>query len=357
MNRLKYILLFIFMLAWENASAHLGVIVPSVKEANFGNVKVRIEKTGIKSPHAETDKVMLFGGLAAELARQLNYSDPILLDFTRCSAENCKSDCFISYDKGKIKYITNSHDYRHDAQKYFNKISIKAKKLNNNTIVVRQVAEQFDAETTLKLLEYAILNKKKVKSSQKRIKYNQNYICKWKINSIDTTLIKQICHQPNSVLLDNVLSLKTKKRENHDFKSGISYYLQNNKYTIFAKDKKMDTNLLTLDNIYQFERINDSTALIFDSDTSFYFIDKHKISKHQTFQKIFQSFDISTTYKEEKKLILIRLGERYTLNEIFLSWGLFRVKELTYLVEKDELLIYTDAQEIKIINKKIHIDE
>jgi hypothetical protein len=153
-------------------------------------------------------------------------------------------------------------------------------------------------------LEYAILNKKHIQFSQKRIKYNQNYICQWKINSINTNLIKQLLNQPNSVLLDNTLNLKTKKSETYDFKSGISYYLQNNKYTIFAKQQNADTNLLALDNIQYFERINDSTAMIVDTDTSFYFIKKHKISKQQTFQKIFQSFDIDITYKEEKNIIL-----------------------------------------------------
>jgi hypothetical protein len=218
---------------------------------DFGNVKVRI-KTGYR--YEEIQKVFLFGQLAEQLAKQLNYSEQIFLDFNHYSVGNCEPVYFISYDNGEIQYTW------HGAPK-------GEKILKKKSIVIRQVAKRFDAQTTLKLLEYAILNIRDIKSSQKEINYRQQ-----NINSIDTAFIKKILSEPNSNQINNGLNLKIEKEIEVPFDSYVSYYLQNNKYTVFFRSTfhKIDTALITLDNVYQF--YEGRKSLVFDTDTSFYYI-------------------------------------------------------------------------------------
>ena len=314
----RYILFFILILTFGNAFAHQDRQI--IKD--FGNVKVRIT-TGFK--YEEIEKVFIFGQLSEELAKQLNYSKPIFLDFNHYYVENCEPDYFISYDNGNIQHYYTGKDIEIDF-------------LKNKSIIVRQVARQFDAQTTLKLLEYAILNIEKVKFTQKKIGYDKNY-CRWRINSIDTTLIKQVLNQPNSIQLDKVLNLRIEKI-NYE----ISYYLQNGKYTLFLRDfYKADTNLLTLDNIYQFVRIDDFLVIVFDTDTSFYFIDKYKVYKRQIFKnRNYIPFEVKyVEIKNEEKIFVILIEKEYS-----------SVKYLIYFPEEDKLLQDIKEQDIdKFINK------
>jgi hypothetical protein len=149
MKRYGYILTLILTLTCESVFAHQDFWITQ----DYGNVKVRI-KTGYK--YEEIYKVFLFGQLAEQFAKQLNYSGNIFLDFSHHYTGDITPDYFISYDKGNGGYTHKE----------------KGKDLLKKTsIVVRQVARQFDAQTTLKLLEYAILNIENIKSSQTEIEY------------------------------------------------------------------------------------------------------------------------------------------------------------------------------------------
>jgi len=312
----KYILIFVWVLAFGNVFAHQDRFITE----NCGNVKVRI-RTGFK--FEEIEKVFLLGQLAEEFAKQLNYSDTIFLDFNHYYIGNCEPDYFISFDK---------EDYGYENL------------LTENAIVIRQVARQFDAQTTLKLLEYAILNSEHIKLSQKSIKYNKNY-CQWKINSIDTVLIKKILKEPNSIQLNNALGLKLERRE-EDFEYGILYYLQDNKYTVFFRNyDKTDTNLITLDNVYDWIKFDDSSVLVFDTDSSFYFVNQYKASNRHVLQNIYDSYyPFSSTYfvteTDEEDIIVDR--------EILILIHTRDYKEITFIysVEKDELIEDEDVYEL-----------
>ena len=313
MNRLKYVLLFLFMLAWENASAHTDVVFSH--SWDFGNVKVRLLIEGGNNEEVK-NKVEFIGKMAEYFVKQLNCSYPILLDFNYYYIKDCETDCFLSYNK-------------------------------NNTIVVEQFGNQLDAQTTLKLLEYAISNKKKIKSSQTIINYNKYYY-RQTIQSINTTLIQQILCQPNSDNLDMILNLKFNKNKD-DFKFGFSYYLQNNKYTLFFRDYDKDTNLLTLDNIHQLEIINDYAALVFDSDTSFYFVDENKISPRHIIQNVtyYGITPFKIEYRDEQKIIIVPT-EMYSLGGVIMQ-----NKYLLYFTEEDKLIQDIDKEEIKkLINER-----
>src|SRR5690606_6553239 len=100
--------------------------------------------------------------LAEKLSKELNYSDPIFLDFNHHYTGDCYPTYFVSYDKGKIEYTWESGSKEKDY-------------LKSNSIVLRQVSRQFDVIATLRLLEYSIKNISTIKSTQKQIEYNQNY--------------------------------------------------------------------------------------------------------------------------------------------------------------------------------------
>ena len=226
------LLIVALSVTFGNAFAHQDFFVAK----DFGNVKVRI-KTGYE--YEEINKVAIFGQLAEKLAKDLKCSESIFLDFNHHYTGNCTPDYFISYE---------------------------------DIIVIRQVARQFQSHTTLKLLEYAILNLKNIKSTQTQIEYNKNY-CNWKINSIDTFAIKKMLQTPNSDFLNNMLNIKVYRPE-ENFEYGISYYWQNNRYFIFQKSffNKQESVITDFENIYDFKKTGNLSAIIFETDSSFYYV-------------------------------------------------------------------------------------
>jgi hypothetical protein len=72
----------------------------------------------------------------------------------------------------------------------------------------------------------------------------------------------------------------------------ISYYLQNNKYSVVLKDnRKGDTVLVTLDNIYQF--YDNLHVVIFDTDSSFYYVSdfRKKLSERHVIQNMYGFYE------------------------------------------------------------------
>jgi len=327
----RYILFFILMLTFENAFAHNSPWFTM----DFGNVRVRVFYGNYDEP---THKIFLLGQLAEELAKQLNYSKPISLDFVENNSfmKIYHYPYFISYDKAPI-YI-----YKEDSLKELQRVN-----LEKQSIVIRQVAWQFDAETTLKLLEYAILNIDNIKSSQKQAEYEYIHNI-WRITSIDTNLIKPIFNTQNSVQINNVLNLRVKKIE-REFEDVVSYFLQNNKYTIFARDydynndRETDTNLLTLDDIFNWEKLDNRYAtaevVVFDTDSSFYVVKGYekKISKRHIIQNLDKHGYYDVVVMSENHLSLtVHIWEQG-------SATVTRVQTSIYFIEEDELIQDIDA--------------
>jgi hypothetical protein len=219
---------------------------------DYGNIKVRV-KSGFD--YEEINKAFIIGQLAQALVKDLGYSDQIFLDFNHYYTGDCEPDYFISFDDGQIKYPWDD---------YTEKNLLKGK-----AIVLRQVAKTFDVISSLKLLEYSVANIEMVKSIQRQIEYNQNY-CEWTINSVDTVLIDKQVSRDMSPLIAKIFKLKI-ERPDKDFKNGISYYWQAGKYYIYhRKVGQEDKVALVLTSIYDFQKIDPNTNLIFDSDRAFY---------------------------------------------------------------------------------------
>lgn len=228
---------------------------------DFGNVKVRI-KTGYL--YEEINKIFLFGEIAEELAKKLNYTDQIFLDFDHYYLDLCeKPTQFISFDYGN-----NGTDITYNGLPEKNL-------LEKESIVIRQCSDFFDLQKTLQLLEYAIKNVDTIINKQQEIVYNKNY-CKWKIKSIDNELINKIFDYSTS---NTVCSLLDKKVHLSQNKNEISYYIQNEIFTVTHSIQKQTKEIIKLNDIYFIYKITPETVILFDTRKSFYYINKNKISK------------------------------------------------------------------------------
>ncbi len=280
MNARIFISLLAFSLACRTASAHEDFYVTR----DFGNVKVRIE-TGFE--YEEISKVMMLGELAEQMAAAMHYSGPVFLDFDHNYVGGRAPEFAISYGLGRIESRWGVDSV-----------------LTADALVIRQTAPEFKARTTLKLLEYAILNERHIKATQRQVEYARTlgktqYTLK--INSIDTLAIAQVLDTPNSALLTRTLNTRIDQPA-EDFKAGAKYYLKDGQYVkfpwsydqparnnvthgisyywqndqFFVQATGMfnhpDTVLLRLDNIYDFRRFEIASILVFDSDTSFYYV-------------------------------------------------------------------------------------
>lgn len=325
MKRHIYILTIILSLTFGTTFAHQDFWT----SVDYGNVKVRV-KTGFD--YEEINKAFIIGQLAEKLSKDLNYTDPIFLDFKHHYTGDCNPTYFISHDKGKIENTWESASKEKDF-------------LKSNSIVLRQVSRQFDVIATLRLLEYSINNISSIKASQKKIEYNQNY-CQWKINSIDTTLIKEELQKTSSSLLNNIVKSRI-ERLDKDFKYGISYYWQDNKFHLFLRNyNKPDTTLASINNIYDIKKFGGSSAMVFDSDSSFFYLSQYNrpiVSKRQVIKN---TYDYYRPFKIENiggdKLTIY--FSYYTKEDGFQS----KERTLIYLTEKDELIQDLD----KLIDKR-----
>lgn len=302
----------------------------------FGNVETSI-LTGFR--YEEINKVSIFGQLAEKMSKELNYSGLIFLSFGHSYTQDIEPVSFISVDS--ISYWdANSEQW-----------------LKDEGIVIRQFAKHFKAHTTLKLLEYAITNQKKVKSTQKEVKYEGRYDLE--ITSIDTLEIKKILKTSNSNLLNNILESRIDRPEK-DFREGISYYWKNDRYFIFMRyhmwwnKERQDYDypeyvLLDVENVYDFHIFKNWSAVIFDTDSSFYSIKQSElfpfgsgthIQKHEP--KISQRHVIENAHEYYQPFKVDNIGgDKVSINFRYYSKEAgFEVidRTLIYLVEEDELI-------------------
>jgi len=319
----RHLLALVFVLVFRTVFAHRDFYVIE----DFGNVKVKI-LTGFH--YEEINKVCLFGQLAENYAKQLKYSKPIFLNFEHCYTHNDDPAYFISYGTGQVWDASAQKD-----------------RLLKDSIVITQFAKQFDAQATLRLLEYAILNIESIKSSQKEITYKGRYRERT-LDSIDAALIEKVLKLPNSVHVNKALGLKFErflKRFEPGFPSSLfSYYLQDNKYTVFYRRDKKDTPLITLDNIYDFQKvagyINGQSVVVFDTDSSFYFVDENggKISKRHIMQDMdgWRPFNVAYIGSRMLAISSLEMREGYGRTLLYLIGDDVLIQDLDKLIRKKE---------------------
>ena len=214
---------------------------------SFGNVRTSII-TGFR--YEKINKVAIFGQLAEKLSKEMNYNGLIHLVFDHNYVLfDCAPASRISYER--IRYWDNSAGWQ-----------------TRRGIVITQFAKQFQAETTLKLVEYAISNHRNIRRTQERNRETG-------IRTINTSRIEKILNSPNNSVLNYIMQQKIDRpeRPEENFREGISYFWQNNRYHIFLKDWRGDRSVLfEVDNIFDFHRFSRWYAVVFDTDSSFYVV-------------------------------------------------------------------------------------
>lgn len=320
-NMKKLLVFFIIVLITCNSYGNENIGIGQT----YGNVRVISYR---ETEREEAVKALLIGQLAHNLAQELNYKDPIYLE------------CYLSIKKSD----TNNPNYQIALQhyKYYDEKDEGSEKL-----IIRQQAYKYDLFSTLKLVEYAIKNTKKIREQQKWQTSGFFYDRGNNILSIPKEKIDQILKKPNSSLLNKLAERKIERPIlPYQRKPSISYFWQNNTYYIYNTFKRneesnpQDLILLTLPEIYQFEDLN-LAYLIFDNDKSFYYINIKNydwktgvtnVSKHhaiedtssydydinKTFSNISTDNDISIYFTHEgrgagKKRLLVYFQESDTL--------------------------------------------
>lgn len=137
---------------------------------------------------------------------------------------------------------------------------------------------------------------------------------------------------------DQVITALTSKIEKPDteFYYGLSYYFQYGKFSIFSREYgKIDTTLLSLDNIYDIKIIEHYMMIIFDTDSTFYYIHHYQNSvskQHKIVNK--------PIYFKPYKIVYIG-GNKISINLSYKSNESGRQpknRTLLYLTDKDELI-------------------
>jgi len=219
----------------------------------FGTVTTRI-KTGYK--YEEIKKIQIIGELAEQLAKKLNYNEPILLDFDHHYVGVTEPIYYLSFDDGEIKY------------KYV-RTKNKQTILNKKRIVVRQVSSEFDIINTLKMLEYSIRNWATIEKEQKKV---ERWDCI--INSIDTNKSIDILDSKETEVIKEIKNTKIYRHEK-SFRSGITYFWQNDKYNIVFVEKGKEKIITSFTRIYDIQKKHD-IVFIFETPAEFIVFDTHK---------------------------------------------------------------------------------
>lgn len=151
----------------------------------------------------------------------------------------------------------------------------------------------------IKLAEYAMTNKKGLKSRQKEETFELPYKKETAI-SIGDSIIRKTLQQPNSDEVTKVMHNKIYRSRPKTSPSKISYYFQDNKYYITREEyndsthKKETVVVAELDNIVQIKEVESGHIMLFDSDSSFIFYaskyapfrPKDKTSKRHVFNNL-----------------------------------------------------------------------
>ena len=233
----------------------------------FDNVTVRIT-TGFD--YEEINKVFIIGDLVNRLAKEHKYSQSIFLDFRHHYVSKVQPDYFVSFDDGSVRYSWSRTDRLESPTR-------------NKGLVIRQVASVFDIETTLRLAEYGMLNKSFIRVNQMQLEYEKNH-CQWIIQTIDTALTRTVATSNNSMSVSRVSRERAYRNQKESWQ-GISYYAEKGEFTfVIRKPRSEDVTLIVLPNVYLIKEFNDYSIMVFDTDSSFYYMrmygDNRLSSKH-----------------------------------------------------------------------------
>ncbi|MCH5719924.1 hypothetical protein [Niabella hibiscisoli] len=284
---IKLKLLFCCLLISITGKCHVDIIWKN----KIDNVTAQIT---IRMASEEKSKTFMLGSYAARLARRLNYRRSIFIDYRCAYTRTIPPAYFLSFGKGSY---TAKGGLATDNQGKTDTARLSGNLMADNGLVVIVYASTLDFKDVLKLLEYGIRNEQSIRSSQKTLdtRYNFTY---WQhsFESIATNKITEVISQSSknvtSILSEPCFRFEQDPKEYRfvEMKANrrsFSYYYKDDRFfSILPSHSKTDTIVLQTSDIAHWYSPDLETALVFDSDTSFYYLsvkgNKSVISRRQT---------------------------------------------------------------------------
>lgn len=305
MGRSLLTILFLCFISFTNA--HQDVYMSKT----YDNLTVRIN---VGFGYEETNKLKILGELGQRYLDEVKYKGKVFLDFDHYYVGKCETDYFISCDNGSIKYAYDEIEFGWRDSVYvldFEKFTWDSKTryapilFTPNRIVIRVVGSDLDYKSILKLLEYSIYNKKKIRKNQRKIRYEQNY-CQWYLNTIDTIKISNIINEETSVSVKKILNSKVYVADSL-WGFGTSYYYKTDSFhfEIHSLNGIPDTVVLSIKDIFQVVKIGTGYNLVFDTDSSFYYVGRYGD------QVISKKHYIKNTKNKYKPFVVRDIGDNF----------------------------------------------
>ena len=241
---MKHFFLFFLLLISSNfAKAHK----PKIRVEDFGNVKTYFESEFNFNPKtigAEELKIRIIGQLSKVIAEKLGYSDTIMIE----------RKTYYAHDPNQKFFILENNNSQY-------KLAVldagRLLKGNKRGLAVRILSESVNVVDVLKLVEYSILNQKKLNKKLIPIAYfygdeqlsllvnSEDFIqkiCKTKSKLIDEIIDHEIGLLDNGFLCTEIswkkgkfifgINSKHPKNDNYDIFRGYDYEIEDFKYYV-----------------------------------------------------------------------------------------------------------------------------
>lgn len=273
-----------------------------VKIKNFGNVKtlyISEFNFGEKTVSAEELKMEVLGKLSKQIAEQLGFKDTIMLERKTYMYPNSNNLFIIEQNDVNHKLLKLGEDYEKMAE--------------GSGVAIRIHSLKVNVHDVLKMVEYAIENKKDLNKSLIPVNYFYDYDNQITVLANSDVFIQKIIRKQSN-LVDEIIQSEIILLDNGVLRTEISW--KNNEF-IFAKN----TKYLKENNVYKNEYVNYKVSdfkyylesfdsgyvLIFNDVNTFTFFDGRE--ENTSSQKLEENFN---------NLYPFRLGRDKILNKILL---------------------------------------
>jgi len=242
-------------------------------------------------------KIHVIGKLSEILAKRLNLKDTLMIEYER--SYNDKKLIILENDNSNYKVLGLNEGV--------------IMKSNNMGLAVRIIDENIDVIDALKLVEYTILNRKKINKFLITTDYNYSYSYEHKINVLANSdnFIQKIIRK-QSDLVNGIIQSEILLLDNGGLRTEISW--KNNEF-IFAKN----TKYLKEDNVYKNEYVSykvsdfkyyldffdSSCILIFHDANTFTYFDGRE--ENTSSQKLDENFSYFYPFRLNKDKILNKI--------------------------------------------------
>ena len=225
--------LIIFLIFSNYCTAHKT----KVKIKNFGNVKMLYISEfnfGDKTVSAEELKMEILGKLSKQIADKLGFKDTIMLERKTDMYPNKNNLFIIEQNDANYKLLKLGEGYE--------------KMEGGSGVAIRIQSLKVAIEDVLKMVEYAIKNKKKLNKSLNPVNYFYNYEDQITVLANSDDFIQKIIRKKSN-LIDEIIQSEILLLDSGELRTEISW--KNNEF-IFAKNPKY----LKENNVYKNEYVS-----------------------------------------------------------------------------------------------------